>query len=283
MGGPCEDIAYQHTRDDPRGAVHKRFVEELWAKFYPLADPHLREDARNYFLQRFWEMYLAVGLVEHGFHIRHGDEGPEFYASMGNHRVWFDAFAPGPGKTSNQVPEPVLRVTAYLSDVKTMVGLTNAFGRKRRAYAAALDKGIISPNDAYVLGINTRDNPPNAAYGNSVPFFIEAFLPLRSPHSMLDEDGVVMRDFYYQYRPYVTKVSSARTFPLTFLADEASFCSAVLHSTVDWANHPATLGGESEVLYNHRAKRPLDAAAFSRCQQYTCRDGQLHRSEPFPR
>lgn len=86
---------------------------------------------------------------------------------------------------------------------------------------------------------------------------------------MLDEDGIVMRDSYYQYRPHVTKVSSARTFPLTFLADEASFCSAVLHSTVDWVNHPATLGGEFEVLHNYRAKHPLDAAVFSWCQQYT--------------
>src|SRR5215831_1944053 len=284
MAGPCEDVAYQHTRDDPSGAAHKRFVEELWAKFYPLADPHFREDARNHFLERFWEMYLAVALIEQGFPLhRHGERGPKFYALIGNRRVWFEPVAPSLGTTADQVPKPVTGAAAYLSDMKTILRLTNAFGTKRRVYAAALDKGIISPNDAYVLAINTRDNTPNVAYRNSMPFFIEAFLPLSSGTFILDEKAIVMRDSYYQYRPYVTKLSGTCSFTLTFLNDEASFCSAILHSTVDWANHPAQLGGEFEVLHNHRAMRPLDAAVFSWCQQYTCRDGQLHRSEPLPR
>jgi|SRR5215470_9900596 len=116
MDGPCEDLAYLDTRDHPRSADHKRFVEELWSRFHPLADPHFREDARNHLLQRFWEMYLAVALLDHGFDLHHyGDKGPQFYALIGNRRVWFEAIAIGPGTTSDQIPKPVLRVAAYLS------------------------------------------------------------------------------------------------------------------------------------------------------------------------
>ena len=70
MPGPCDDLAYLNTRDHLRGANHISFVEQLWGRFYPLADPHFREDARTHFLQRFWEMYLAVALLEHGFDLQ---------------------------------------------------------------------------------------------------------------------------------------------------------------------------------------------------------------------
>ena len=40
IDGPCEDPAYLNTRDHPRGVESKHFVEELWRRFYHLADSH---------------------------------------------------------------------------------------------------------------------------------------------------------------------------------------------------------------------------------------------------
>src|SRR6266542_2240410 len=81
IDGPCEDPAYLSTRDHPRGGESTYFVEELWRRFYHLSYSPFREDARTHFHQRFWEMYLAVTLLEHDFDLkRYGDEGPEFYA-----------------------------------------------------------------------------------------------------------------------------------------------------------------------------------------------------------
>ena len=90
MEGPGGDLGYRNIRDKPRAVQYKQFVEELWTRFYPLADPHFREDARHHFLQRFWEMYLAVTLLEQGFDLhRHGNEGPEFYInSRGIPHAW---------------------------------------------------------------------------------------------------------------------------------------------------------------------------------------------------
>ena len=53
---------YVDMRDMPRLAEARRFVEELWVEYRPLADGHFCADARNHFLQRLWEMYLAVTL-----------------------------------------------------------------------------------------------------------------------------------------------------------------------------------------------------------------------------
>jgi len=84
IDGPCGDPAYLNTRDHPRGVEFKHFVEELWRRSCHLADSHFREDARTHFHQRFWEMYLAVTLIEHDFDLkRYGPEGPEFYAMLG--------------------------------------------------------------------------------------------------------------------------------------------------------------------------------------------------------
>src|SRR5262245_28428217 len=106
MDGPCKDPGYESTRDHPQGVSYKHFIEELWIRFRPLADRHFREDARDHFLQRFWEMYLGVTLLDRGFDLqRHGDEGPEFYAVVAGRRMWFEAMAPGPGEGPDRVQE----------------------------------------------------------------------------------------------------------------------------------------------------------------------------------
>jgi len=134
-----------------------RFIEELWSQFYQLADPLFREDARNHFLQRFWEMYLAVTLIEQGFDLhRQGDEGPEFYAVVGNSRIWFEAIAPFPGIGPDQVPQPISDEFSEVPIEKILLRFTNAFDEKRKRYAAALEKGIVSAEDFYVLAINSR-------------------------------------------------------------------------------------------------------------------------------
>lgn len=282
MDGACEDLGYLNTRDHPRGAKHKRFVEELWGRFRQLADPHFREDARNHFLQRFWEMYLAVALLEHGFNLqRHGDEGPEFYALVGNSRVWFEAIAPGPGAGPDQVPQLVFGEVTDVPTEKILLRFTNALAEKRRRYAAALAKGIVSPEDHYVLAINSR-GIRHAPYGNSMPYFVQAFLPFGPLAIAIDVKTGEVKDSFYQYRPAVSKVNSSSVSTRAFLDEEASFCSAVLHSGVDCANHPNQLGGDFSVLHNPNAQRPLDAAVFQWCQQFTLRDEQLHRSKPNP-
>jgi hypothetical protein len=282
MDGPCNDLGYRNTRDDPRGAQHKGFVEALWVRFHPLADIHFREDARNHFLQRFWEMYLAVTLLEHGFDLhRHGDEGPEFYASVGTCRIWFEAIAPGPGTGPDQVPQLVPGEAGTVPTEKILLRFTNALDEKRRKHAAALTKGIVSPEDHYVLALNSR-GIRHAPYGGVMPYFIQAFLPFGPLTYSIDVKTFEIKDSFYQYRPAVSKLNRSSVSTKAFLDDEASFCSAVIHSGVDCANHPDQLGGEFSVLHNPQAHCPLDTSVFSWCEQFTLHAEQLHRSPPRP-
>lgn len=281
MDGPCEDLGYLNTRDHPDGAGHKRFVEELWGRFHQLADPHFREDARNHFLQRFWEMYLAVALLKHGFNLqRHGDEGPEFYAFVGNSRIWFEAIAPGPGDGPDQVPQLVSGEITEVPTEKILLRFTNALAEKRGRYAIALKKGIVSAEDRYVLAINSR-GIRHAPYSNFMPYFVQAFLPFGPLAVSIDVKTFEVKDSFYQYRPAVSKISGSNVSTRAFLDKEASFCSAVIHSGVDCANHPDQPGGDFSVLHNPNANHPLDPATFNWCEQLNLQGEQLHRTKPI--
>jgi hypothetical protein len=282
MEGPCKDLGYQNTRNHPRGTEHKRFVEGLWDRFRDLADTHFREDARNHFLQRFWEMYLGVALLEHGFNLkRHGDKGPEFYAFVGESRIWFEAIAPEPGDGPDQVPQLVSDEMSEVPTEQILLRYTHALVEKRRKYVDALKQGIVSAQDYYLLAINSQ-GIRHAPYGNTMPHFIQAFLPFGPLAVSIDTKTLEVKDSFYQYRPAVSKLSGSPVSTRTFLDEEASFCSAVLHSTVDCANHPDQLGGDFSILHNPNAQRPLDAAVFQWCEQFTFRDNQLHSSKSSP-
>jgi hypothetical protein len=158
---------------------------------------------------------------------------------------------------------------------------TNALKEKHGRYTTAVTKGIISPEDHYVLAINSQ-GIPDSNLGTPLPYFIQAFLPFGPLTMTVDVNTLEKKDSSYAYRPQVWKRSGSPVSTRTFLDDEASFCSAVLHSRVDCANHPDSLGAGFSVLHNSRAQRPLNATVFDWCVQFTLRDEYLHRSPPRP-
>lgn len=279
LEGECNDMAYRNTRDHPRGVAHKAFVEGLWERYRHLADPHFREDARNHFLQRFWEMYLAVTLIERGFDVKkHGNAGPEFFVTDTIGRIWFEAIAPGPGTGPDLVPGMVPGVASLVPTEQILLRFTHAFEEKRKKYAADLAKGIISTGDRFVVAINCR-GIREAVYGNTLPYYVQAFLPI-GPLAFTftlgsDEPG----ESFYQHRPHLSKKSGAKISTTSFLDDSSVFCSAVLHSYVDCANYPEHLGGDFSILFNPRAAQPLHEGAFLWCEHFKVENDELVRSE----
>lgn len=280
IDGSSSDAAYVNTRDLPVAAERRAFVEALWRRFEPYADTGFREDARNHFLQRFWEMYLCVTLVENGFALtKHGDDGPEFSAQIDGKRVWFEAIAPASGTGPDQVPELMPGESRTVPVEQILLRFTNALCEKKERYIAAIAKGIVAPEDSYVLAINSR-GIPSAPYGNTMPYFVQAFLPIGPLAVAIDRKTLKVTDSFYQYRPGVQKASGAKVSTRTFLDSDAAFCSTVIHSTVDCANCPAQLGVDFSVLHNPQAAHPIGEMAFHWCTQFTVRGGELHRSEP---
>ena len=228
--------------------------------------------------QDFWEMYLAVTLTERGLLLNRGGEaGPDFLCLLAEHRFWVEAVVPEVGHGPDGVPEHEVGVVYDVPVRQILLRLTNSVAQRKGQYAAALQKGLVAKDEAFVLAINSRlaaDGRP----GNTLPFFVQALLPFGNLTVVLDRDTRQTVDSFYERRESVSKSSGAAVNTAVFLDPEYAFISAVLHSMVDCVNRPKELGGDFQVLHNPMANRPLDPSIFSWCDQFTYENGTLKRT-----
>lgn len=278
LPGDCEDLGYRNIRDLPHHEQSRTFVESLWSQYHTYADRHFLEDAKAHFTERYWEMYLGVALLNHGLQlIRFGNEGPEFYFVHNHRKIWVEAVAPGPGTTSDRVPEIRYGDVSRVPTEKILLRFTNALDEKRRKYLTALSKGIIHQSDLYLLAMNSR-RIPHAPFGNTMPFFVQALLPFGNLAVVIDTNTGEISDTFFQSRESVIKASGAPVSTKAFLDSQFGFVSAVLHSAVDCVNHPQLLGGDFSVLHNPLASHSLDRTMFHWCEQMFYREGGLEKT-----
>ncbi|MGZ4956051.1 MAG: hypothetical protein ACXV8Q_13160 [Methylobacter sp.] len=280
LPGDGDDLGYINVRDLSHYEGTRQFISYLWVKYKPYADPHFLQDAKNHFLERFWEMYLAVTLIDRGFRLqRVGNEGPEFYIEQGSKRIWVEAVAPGPGDGPDRVLEPESGVRYQVPTEKILLRFTNAIDIKRQKYKEALQKGIISPDDGYILAINSRAIP-YAPSGNMMPFFVQAYLPF-GPYSVsMDKHTGGIVDSFYQHRDSVSKQNGANVSTTAFLDPAFAFISAVLHSSVDCVNHPQELGDDFCLLHNPNPTQNIEKTLFNWSKQIDLDGNNLITREP---
>lgn len=265
--GATNDSAYVDMRDLPSLAEARRFVEELWAEYQLIADRHFCADARNHFLHRFWEMYLAITLRRKGFSLtKVNDEGPEFYFLLGEKKVWVEAVAPGPGNGPDAVLQPPLGQVFSVPQEQILLRFTNALAGKLEKYKEALKKGIVDVSDHYVVAVNCR-GIPHAPYGSVLPYGVMAYLPFGHPAVTIDRKARQIVDSYFQYRDQVTKSSGAIVSTNSFLNPEYAGISGVLHSAV-YPVDRVEMGGDFWFLHNPLASQPIEKSVFSFCRQY---------------
>jgi hypothetical protein len=279
LPGDCSDPGYRNVRDGDHSPLveGRAFTESLWPQYAPLADAHFREDARAHFIERFWEMYLAVALVDHGLRLVPGSgTGPEFSFNHDDRHFWVEAVAPGPGTGADRVPEIELGVAYEVPTEKILLRFANAVVEKRTRYHSALQARIIDPASGYVLAINSR-RIPHAPYGNTLPFYLQALLPIGNLTVMLNRSTREIEDRFYAAREKVLKSNTAPVSTQPLLNRDFGFISTVLHSSVDCVNRPATLGEDFSVLHNPLATRPLAPSTFDWCDQYFYNDGILEK------
>jgi hypothetical protein len=278
LSGDCEDLGYRNIRDLPHHEQSRAFVESLWSQYNTYADRHFLEDAKAHFTERYWEMYLGVALLNHGLQlIRLGNEGPEFYFVHNDRKIWVEAVAPGPGTTSERVPEVQYGEVSLVPTDKILLRFTNALSEKRQKYLTALSKGIIHQDDLYLLAMNSR-RIPHASIGNTMPFFVQALLPFGNLAVVIDKNTGNITDTFYQPRESVIKESGAPVSTKAFLGSQFGFVSAVLHSAVDCVNRPQLLGGDFSILHNPSASHPIDRTIFHWCEQMFYREGVLEKT-----
>ncbi|MGO9620355.1 MAG: hypothetical protein ACLPT6_03005 [Desulfobaccales bacterium] len=111
-----------------------------------------------------------------------------------------------------------------------------------------------------------------------MPFFVQAFLPFGNLTALIDTETTEVVETFYQKRENVIKANEAFVSTTAFLNPEFSLVSAVVHSGVDCANHPANLGEDFIILHNPTAapNHSLDTTIFHwAAHQIFYHDGHL--------
>lgn len=271
---------YSLVRDDPDFADQKSSVERLWAQYRHLADSHFQADAQNHFHQRFWEMYLGCTLIQQGFNLKRvSGNGLEYYFMVGHRRVWVEAVAPEAGEGNNRVPayEPSDEMTPVPVD-QIILRITSVVATKLNAYRAAVDKGLIAPDEQFLLAINPRAIPdwPLRA---EIPYFIKALLPFGAYAFELGDAAEQSPRAFHVKRSSLLKSSRSPVSTTALLDEDSKPMVAVLHSCVDVVNQIGTLGADFDVLHNPNAAENLSAECFRWADQYFYSNGRL-RVEP---
>ena len=222
-------------------------------------------------------MYLGVSLEHRGLRLRSGTgTGPEFWFESNGCQFWVEAVAPGPGEGADRVPEVELGVAYTVPTEKILLRFANAVVEKRNRYHSALQARIIEPTSGYVLAINSR-RIPHAPYGNTLPYYLQALLPIGDLALMLNRSTREIEDRFYAARDKILKRNTAPVSTQPLLNRDFGFISAVVHSSVDCVNRPAVLGQDFSVLHNPLATKPLAPSTFDWCDQYFYNDGVLEK------
>jgi hypothetical protein len=275
-------LGYRNVRDTAVLQPAREYTEGLWERYRSFADCHFLEDARQHFLQRYWEMYLTVALMEQDCApVRVGGSGPEFFFPFDGRRVWVEAIAPGPGKGNDRVPDDLAEYGFSVPTEKILLRYTSALKAKRDKLICDQRKEIVSAADAYILALNCRDIP-HAWLGGVIPFVVQAYLPFGPLSLTFDRRTGKVVDRSFQRRESLSKQSGTLIPTNSFLDPAYSAISAVIHSSVNAANAPLVLGADFLVLHNPLA-RPLGTKLFSQYRQYVFADGKVKVIEPSKR
>lgn len=266
--GPSSNSTYVSVRDLPRFERARSFIEHLWTEYRELADRHFQFEAKEQFQQRFWEMYVAITLKKRFKLIKVSDEGPEFYFMHENKKVWVEAIAPESGDGDDAVTEPLWGDVALKVPVdRILLRYTNAMSEKLKKYEKDVVKGIVSPDDHYIIALNCRGIRPTP-FGGDLPYGLRACLAIGQRVISIDTETKKMVDSYFSHRPQVVKKNGEPIPTNLFLDSTFKGIVGLLHSSVDPLNYPLEMGEDFWFLHNPLALQFFGKSPFQFCRQY---------------
>lgn len=270
--GDAEDAAYRNLRDEVSepARVCKLFTEELWAVYYPYADPHFLTEIRRDYYGRFWEMYLTCALLDHlpkyGYAVSCPKPGPDVLVERDGRRIWIEAIVATDGDPAK--PDSVVQErSGTIPDVKITLRYTNAVATKHQKYLDYRNNGIIAAEDAYVIAVNGY--PLSYKWSDpEIPRILKAVFPLGAFEVVLDRKTREVTETRHQFRPSIQKTSGVAVPTEIFVREEFRGISAVMHSYANAYMTKAPLGLDFLLVHNPLASSPVALGTIPATREY---------------
>jgi type I restriction enzyme S subunit len=296
LPGETDNAGYRNIRDGekPIEVAIKAFVERLWTEYEPYCgDNHFLIEAKTQFLQRFWEMYLAVGFLEAGYTLEKTDGAqPDILINHQGRRIWIEAVCPNLGNGPNAVPS--LNAAAYEAkqqgkgavvmdypDLLLIQRYTAKIRDKYQQYRKWLEKGIVSAGEPFIIAINSA----GLEFGDinevvtQLARSVLGFEHLRIPFTVNEEEAKPEGEPFWSMRETVKTASGEEIQVDTFMKGVYPEISGLIGAKIDAANSPGFSGKPLltgfELLHNPTTNNPLSSGVFPCLIQKEVRDGYL--------
>jgi len=263
-----------HEPRNETAAQCRGYVESLWERFRAYADEHFARDFASHTHQRFWEMYLGVTLLEAGHAIRAPKPGPDFELTLDGRRIWVEAVAATPGEPGR--PDSIRPLDSragvaraeYVPQDKIVLRCTSAIAAKfPTQYRQHVEKGIVGPEDLYVVALNHAEAYHYAEMGEP-PYILRAVLGLGSHFVTIDRHTGKLTGQGVQYRGSIPKATGSPVETRLFLSSESAPVSAIIGSVtnigtpVHLGEH--RMGQDFRLVHNPFATSALPAGLLTR-------------------
>ncbi len=259
------------------------FVESLWQDYSTLADKNFLSDSRNHFHQRFWEMYLSVTFLRRGYNvIKSKDESPDVCIQLDGKKLWIEAVAPGAGTGEDKIPTPEFGKANWVPTDRITLRYLHVIDSKFQNYQKYVAKKIVSPDDFFVIAINCN-KVPHAYFGSTVPFHIQALLPIGPPNVIFDVASDSIIETGYSFKDSVVKNSGSKVGKNVFIDEKYSGISAVMnaiHEVAGYTLNKSNLGVDFDFFHNPLALNPLATDEFSWAKNRFIEDNQIYTIDP---
>lgn len=297
----------RYPGDFERTVAIREFVEKLCRWFVDsgradkqfLAQLCSGDEARYW--QRLSEALLARELAAADLSFGSSNAGPDFVLEANGRRIWIEAICPMPSNVPAEwlrfLPGEVkdfphqamlLRWTAAIKEKAEKL-----LGNPEKGLRGYLDKGIVGPDEAYVIAVNgrmLRHVFPEMNGISGFPFAAEATFGVGCRRLHLDRATRRVLHQDYAHNPYIMRPQGEPVPACAFLDDRYRAVSAIWATDLD---DTGILGNPRPmvVVHNPYAANPISVALLPAFDEYVLTvqgetgsldrlDGRLNKPAP---
>jgi hypothetical protein len=261
-----EQVVAALEKQFPDAPHYRSYVSNLWKKYLSLGLPNghfvseICSGKMETVAQRVWEMMLAAHFDALGFAMTSPNEGPDLRIGHDGHIIWIEAICPTPAGIPQDWMQPLSDGEFVVGDVphnETLLRWTAAIKEKRDKLAEYQKKGVVRPEDSFVIAVNGGQlgrMPLNEGI-SQMPYALEAVYPAGPITLEIDQaSGKVIRSFR-SIRAHVLNANDEPVPTTAFLDRDNAAVSGVIGYSSDRSKSPLLT---TDLVHNHLATNPIE-------------------------
>ena len=234
-------------------------------KYFPYADSNFVSGFKNDPPARFWEMELALTLINAGFKIDSKDYGPDVHL-LTEKNIWLEAVCPEMGK--KKLPDSIQDYDERPSSEKIILRLTNSITSKFKTYQTYIKENVCSGDEPFIIAINGCRLTQGGG-DDLTPRIVKAVFG--GGDDVISFKGSSQEvTFKCVEKKFITKSNEPkRSIDTTLFKDNNySGISAILYSDSSYQHMPIENGSDFLMVHNPSARNPIEVGLLAFGKEY---------------